>query len=112
MLIAMTQKSFEAFLVVQFLFALTAATWVPVVNTYLTRQVSASARSEAFGRLSTFRGMIAFPASWLGGMLYDWGGIQAPLMANLIGVCVVVTTLIFFVHEPKTNMPNLPNEPD
>jgi MFS family permease len=101
MIIWLTQTSFEWFLVGQVLFALTAATWVPVVNTYLTRAVPAAERSEAFGRLNMFRGLIAFPASWLGGILYAWGGIHAPLAANLIGVFAVVAMLILFVNEPN-----------
>jgi hypothetical protein len=91
------------FIAAQLLFALTAATWVPVINTFLTRAVPASARSEAFGRLNMFRGLIAFPASWLGGLLFDWGGIGAPLTANLIGSCVVILILILFVREPRNN---------
>jgi MFS family permease len=101
MLIGITQRSFEIFVAAQVLFALTAATWVPVVNTFLMRAVPASARSEAFGRLNMFRGLIAFPASWLGGLLFDWGGMRAPLTANLIGTCVVIAILILFVSEPK-----------
>lgn len=101
MLIGITQRSFEIFVAAQVLFALTAATWVPVVNTFLMRAVPASARSEAFGRLNMFRGLIAFPASWLGGLLFDWGGMRAPLTANLIGSCVVIAILILFVSEPK-----------
>jgi len=102
MLIGITQRSFEMFVVAQVLFALTAATWVPVINTYLTRAVPASARSEAFGRLNMFRGLVAFPASALGGWLFDWGGIRAPLTANLIGCCVVMLMLIFLVNEPMS----------
>lgn len=100
MLVGITQRSFEMFAAAQVLFALTAATWVPVVNTFLTRAVPAASRSEAFGRLNMFRGLIAFPASWLGGLLFDWGGIRAPLTANLIGSCVVIVILILFVSEP------------
>ncbi len=100
MLIGITQRSFEAFVVAQVLFALTAATWVPVVNTYLTRAVPAAERSEAFGRLNMFRGLIAFPASWLGGLLYEWGGIRAPLTANLLGILGVMVILALFVREP------------
>lgn len=101
MLIGITQTRFEAFVVAQFLFALTAATWVPVVNTYLTRATSPESRSEAFGRLNMFRGLIAFPASALGGMLFDWGGLRAPLVANLVGCCVVMVMLAFLINEPK-----------
>ena len=111
MLIGITQRNFEFFIAAQVMFALTAATWVPVVNTYLTRAVPAATRSEAFGRLNMFRGLIAFPASWLGGLLFDWGGIRAPLTANLIGSCVVIAILILFVREPRINEPmsQMPN---
>ncbi len=104
MLIGITQTNFEIFIAAQVLFALTAATWVPVVNTYLTRAVPAATRSEAFGRLNMFRGLIAFPASWFGGLLFDWGGIRAPLTGNLIGSCVVIAILILFVREPGNVM--------
>jgi len=100
MLIWLTQSQFEVFAAAQILFALTAATWVPVVNTYLTRRVSAAERAEAFGRLNAFRGIVAFPAPTIGGLLYAWGGMRAPLVANLIGIFVVTTVLVLFVHEP------------
>ncbi|MBI4757912.1 MAG: hypothetical protein HY783_02755 [Chloroflexi bacterium] len=80
---------------------MTAAMWVPVVNTHLTRQVSGAERAEAFGRLNAFRGMITFPAPTLVGLLYAWGGIRAPLMANLIGILIVIAILVFFVREEE-----------
>jgi MFS family permease len=100
MLIWITQNRFEVFVASQALFALTAATWVPTVNTYLTRQVSAAERAEAFGRLSAFRGLISFPAPTIGGLLYAWGGMRVPLIANLLGIFVVIAILVLFVHEP------------
>ena len=101
MLIWMTQSRFEIFALSQIIFAVTAATWVPVVNTYLTRRVSTEERAEAFGRLNMFRGLVAFPAPTIGGLLYAWGGMRLPLLANLIGSVVVLAILIFFVHEPR-----------
>ncbi len=101
MLLFLTQTRFEMFLVAQVLFGLTAATWVPVISTYLTRSVSDSERAEAFGRVAAFRGIIGFPAPAIGGWLYAWGGYHAPLVANLIGIFLVLTLLFFFVHEPK-----------
>ncbi len=106
MLIGITQNRFEIFVAAQIIFALTAATWVPVVNAYLTRSVSAAERSEAFGRLNMFRGLVGFPAAWIGGVLYDQFGIGVPLAANLVGVCVVLAILIFFVQEPKLSETN------
>jgi MFS family permease len=101
MLIWMTQTQFEVFVASQVLFALTAATWVPVTSTYLTRSVSASERAEAFGRANLFRGIIAFPAPAIGGFLYEIGGMSLPLIANMIGSFIVTMILIFMVHEPR-----------
>ncbi len=99
MLIWATQTRFEVFAASQILFGLTAATWVPTVNTYLSRRVGDAERAEAFGRLNAFRGLIAFPAPAIGGLLYAWGGMPAPLMANLLGILVIITILVFFVKE-------------
>ncbi len=101
MLLWITQTRFEFFVASQILFALTAATWVPTINTYLTRAVSAAERAEAFGRLNMFRGIVAFPSSTIGGLLYAWGGLRAPLIVNLIGIFVVIAILALFVHEPR-----------
>ena len=99
MLIWITQTRFEVFVASQVLFALTAATWVPAVNTHLARQVGEAERAEAFGRLSAFRGILAFPAPAIGSLLYAWGGMRAPLIANLIGIFVVIAILVLFVRE-------------
>jgi len=104
MLIAITQTRFEIFAAAQILFGLTAATWVPTTQTFLSRSVSAETRAETFGRLNMFRGLIAFPASWIGGMLYDAGSLPLPMFANLIGILIVIAILILFVREPKTEV--------
>ncbi len=101
MIIWMTQARVEVFAAAQIIFAATAATWSPTISTFLTRQVSAEERAEAFGRLYMFRGLVAFPAPTIGGFLFAWGGMTAPLMANLIGILMVIVILMFFVHEPK-----------
>ena len=100
MLVWMSTTRFEIFVFSQILFGLTASTWVPTVNTFLTHQVSDNERAEAFSRLNTFRGVIACFGPAIGGFLYKWGGIRAPLIANLIGIFIVIAVLIFFVHEP------------
>ena len=70
MIITMIHPSFPVMVALQIPFAIVAATWIPGVNTYIARAVRASERTESFGRLNMFRRLIAFPASWLGGLLY------------------------------------------
>jgi DHA1 family multidrug resistance protein-like MFS transporter len=100
MLITMLHPTFPVMLALQVPMAILAAIWVPGVNIYLARAVKASERTESFGRLNMFRGIIAFPASWIGGLIYARWGFRAPLGATLIGVFVVLAMLIFCVHEP------------
>ena len=100
MLITMLHPTFPVMVALQVPLAILAAIWVPGVNTYLARAVKASERTESFGRLNMFRGIIAFPASWLGGLLYARWGFRAPLGATFIGIFVVLAILIFRVEEP------------
>ena len=103
MIITMLHPTFPVMIALQVPMAVLAAIWVPGVNTYLARAVKASERTESFGRLNMFRGIIAFPASWLGGLLYAQWGFRAPLAGTLIGIFVVLAILIFFVPEPVEN---------
>jgi MFS family permease len=108
MLIWLTQTRFEFFAASQVLFALTAATWVPTISTYLTRAVSAPERAEAFGRLYLFRGIVSFPSATIGGLLYAWGGLRAPIFVNMLGILVVMTILALFVREPARQEETVP----
>ena len=106
MIIWMTQTRVEMFAAAQVIFAATAATWSPTISTFLTRRVSAEERAEAFGRLYMFRGLVAFPAPTIGGFLYTWGGMLAPLIANLVGILIVIAILVLFVREPGSSKPS------
>lgn len=106
MLIYITQTQFEWFLGAQVLFAFTAATWVPVLATFLSRSVNDAERAHVFGRIAAFRGLIGFPSSYFGGFLYVWGGFRAPLIANLIGIFFILAILYFFVSEPQLQNAN------
>ena len=103
MLVWMTQTRFEIYAASMALFALTAATWVPAVNTYLSRRVDQAQRAEAFGRLSAFRCVLSFPAPAIGSLLYERGGMRAPLVANLVGIFLAIAVILLFVHEPKSD---------
>lgn len=100
MLVWMTQSRFEIFAASMVIFALTAATWVPARNVYVTQTVAPARRGEIFGRLSAFGGIVAFPAAFIGGYLYDNVGFYAPFIGNLILAMVALAILIFFVKTP------------
>jgi len=93
-------SSFAAFAALHAAFGLTAATWVPTQQALLANSVPTKQLGEAMGRLSAFRGLIGFPAPYLGGLLYDRFGFQAPILANLVGAVVALTMILLMVKEP------------
>lgn len=100
MFIWATQSNFEILAASMSIFALTAATWVPARNVYVTQTVAPARRGEIFGRLSAFAGLVAFPAATIGGFLYDRVGFYAPFAANLVFALVTLAIFIFLVPTP------------
>ncbi|MFQ5814503.1 MAG: MFS transporter [Anaerolineae bacterium] len=93
--------SFVAFAALHGLFGLVAATWAPALRALLANSVPAKKLGEEMGRLSAFRGLIGFPAPYIGGLLYDRFGFQAPLLANLVGVVIALVAVVVAVKEPS-----------
>jgi MFS family permease len=93
--------NFMAFVALHALFGLMAATWVPALQALLANSISAKQLGEEMGRLSAFRGLIGFPAPYIGGLLYDHFGFQAPILANLVGVVATLVAIVVAVKEPS-----------
>jgi len=83
------------------LFGLVGSTWGPAVMTYLAARIPTHERAEAIGRLWAFRGLIAFPAPFLGSLLFEWGGLRLPILVNLAGIVVVMAGIIVLMKEPS-----------
>lgn len=92
-------RNFTIFIVLQILFGLCVATWVPAVLAYISDHVEEARRAEAIGKYSAFRGLISFPAPTIGGILYDFWGMQAPLLLNLFLVIVCIVLIGKLVRE-------------
>jgi MFS family permease len=91
---------FPPFAALNACFGLIAATWAPAHKAPLANSVPEHQRGEAIGRLAAFRGLIAFPAPYLGGLPYDRFGFQAPILANLVGIIVALVIILVAVKEP------------
>jgi len=83
------------------LFGLVGSTWGPAVMTYVAARVPARERAEAMGRLSAFRGLLAFPAPFIGSLLFERGGLRLPILTNLAGIVVVMLGIIVLMKEPR-----------
>jgi MFS family permease len=81
---------------------LTAATWVPVHQTLLANAVPAAERGRVVGKVSAFRTLLSFPAPFMGGLLFDWGGFQAPMIANLVGAAFATVLIALLVVDVPT----------
>ncbi len=93
--------SFEAFAFLSILWGLVASTWVPATQTLLANSVSKEERAKEMGKITAFSGLIAFPAPYIGGVLYDSLGFRAPIFTGLIGVIFTIMIIILLVHEPS-----------
>jgi MFS family permease len=96
----MLASSFPAFAALYAGVGVLGATWVPAQMAMLANSTSESELGESMGRLAAFQGLISFPAPFIGGLLYDAFGFQAPLLASLVGAIVATTMLAVLVKEP------------
>jgi len=93
---------FESFAALQILNGLVPATWVPAVLAWLSDHVPDERRAEEMGRLSAFRGLLSFPAPYIGGLVFERWGLRAPVMISMIGALSVAFSLWRFVPEAKS----------
>jgi MFS family permease len=96
----LTAQRFEIVLALQALIGIAAALWVPAEQAWIASNVEPKRRGEYLGSYLAFRGLVAFPAPFVGGVLYDTFGFSAPLTVNLIGA-IVDTILIAALVKDK-----------
>jgi len=87
------------FIVLQIPFGIAIASWVPTIPAFLADNVPKKRRAEAIGKLQAFRSIVAFPAPYIGGLLYDAGGFGAPLFLNFLGSFIACFLLLVLVRE-------------
>jgi MFS family permease len=95
-------KNFEAFALLQVPYGLVISAWVPAMNTFIANQTAEENRAEAIGKLAAIRGLISFPAPYIGGFLYDARGFQVPITTGLIGIIFTLLLIWLFIHEPES----------
>ena len=93
-------SSFPAFAFLHACFGVMAAAWVPAQLALFANSVPKGQRAEALGQLAAFRGLIGFPAPYIGGLLFDRFGFRAPVLANLLGALVATLLIALVVKEP------------
>lgn len=77
---------------------LMASAWYPAYRAYLSNAVQEKERARVFGDLNALRGLMAFPAPLIGGILYENYGFQAPILATFV-LLIPVLLILFTLKE-------------
>lgn len=99
--------TFQTFALLQILFGFSIATFLPATMTWMANSVPKDKMAEEIGRLNAFRGLVGFPAPYIGGLLYEAFGFRGPITVNLIGAIIVVILLATLVREPAMDSDTL-----
>jgi MFS family permease len=87
-------KRFEVVLIAKALLGVSASLWFPAMQAWIAKNVDPKERARAIGSYSTFRGLISFPAPFIGGALFDAYGFNTPIIMNLaIGLIDILLIL-------------------
>ncbi len=93
-------RTFPAFLIFAAIWAFTGVLWQPPAQSMLMTVAPSDARAELTGKLAAFKGVLAFPAPIIGGILFQTLGFGAPLIASAIGaLCALVMIVKFLPRE-------------
>jgi MFS family permease len=102
LVILFVNQSFIGVLFAISLRGLAGAFWIPAEQSWIATNVDPRERARSIGRYSTFRGLIAFPGPFIGGILFDTFGYHAPIGVNMV-LAFVDTFLILFLVKDKVN---------
>lgn len=93
--------TFPSFLALHALWGINLAAWMPSFLAWMTNSFSDAERAQEMGRIAAFRGLIAFPAPYLGGVLYSWFGFRGPILFNIVMALMVIVLFWKWVREPE-----------
>jgi MFS family permease len=76
-------KRIEFFIIFHGLSAVDIGFWLPSYTMYVSEKVSDEKRSTILGKLDAYNRIGSIPAPWIGAILYDSWGFNAPLFVHL-----------------------------
>ncbi len=97
--VLLVSKDFWVVLGTQATMGFSAAFWMPAEQAWIAKNVDPHERARAIGGYSTFRGLFAFPAPFIGGVLFDAFGFDVPILLNLVLAIVDVSLILTLVRE-------------
>jgi MFS family permease len=93
-------RTLPAFVALAAIWAFTSVAWQPAAQSQLMTLAPRDRRAEVTGKLAAFRGLIAFPAPIVGGILFQKFGFAAPPIASAVGAfCALIMIIKFLPKE-------------
>ena len=106
----MLRPTYLVAIVANILMGIGAALWSPAEQAWVAKNVDPAERAKSIGGYSTFRGLVALPGPFIGGLLYDRYGYTAPLLVNLALAVFDVFLLWFLIKDNAREQAGL-NDP-
>ena len=91
-------RDFNSILIVQIIRGVTIALWDPATSVYLTKKVFANERGRHFGNINGLKGLVGFPAPFIGALLYETYGLSGTFTASTVGL-FLTAILAFRLNE-------------
>ena len=86
-------NTFFEFLIFHGMMGIAVSAWIPAFQAYISDAVPEKERARHIGDLNALGGLIAFPAPFIGGVLFDAWGFYAPILTSLIFVAITLLLL-------------------
>jgi len=86
-------NTFFEFLIFRGMMGIAVSAWIPAFQAYISDAVPEEERARHIGDLNALGGLIAFPAPFIGGVLFDAWGFDAPMLTSLILVAITLLVL-------------------
>jgi len=104
--------SYQVAIAASVMMGLGAAFWMPAEQAWVAKNVDPEQRAKSIGGYSTFRGLIALPGPFIGGIIYDLYGYQGPIAINLTLAVIDVFLLWFLVKDNAREESGLLDNPE
>jgi DHA1 family tetracycline resistance protein-like MFS transporter len=90
----LVSDSLPVFILLSVLFGISVALWVPAISALFMRAAPVEERGGISGKLAAFRGLIAVPAPFIGGLLYGTYGYYVPISIGMVGEALTTLAIL------------------
>ncbi len=111
LLAIMLRPTYLVAIIANIMMGIGAALWAPAEQAWVAKNVDPAERAKSIGGYSTFRGLVALPGPFIGGLIYDRYGYTAPLLVNLVLAVFDVFLLWFLIKDNAREAAGLVDNP-